>query len=748
MAWAAGGKNAELRTVRPELPSAGSGQRTCWGLALTGALLAAGCADGSVPSSFGGPRLPEPSLDAGDRDGGMPGEGLIDDVAGPSSTTDPTLGGRCADDAQCDDGVDCTVDACDTDLLRCRFVPDALFCQDDSYCNGVEVCTQARGCAPGEVVDCNDKTACTIDRCLEAERACAHEARDADADGDVDAHCDGYAGELPAGDCDDQNSSISGLAVEVCGNAKDDDCDLLTDEFDCAAPEFDECGDALVIEGSGTFALSTLAARADVGGSCAPENATDVFAEVVVENGPTDVTLTLIGGSPALALGAFASCGDASSETACHAAVLDEQGRGTARLLLRSLPNGRHTVAVYGAAALDLELAAQFQPATDDPGFETCGQSRGMVPGEVTVVDLFGARADVASECASEQGDRVLHFEVEETSDARVYASFEGGLGRPMLSLRGADCVEDEALCVATDPADLFARGLEPGEHQLVVSSSLPGRVSVLLELVPLTDAPAGDDCSEPPELVPGDVANIDLREFADDVSLGCLPGARDAVLRLSIDEPSDVLLMLRSAEGDTAAVGIAPAGQCHSTGALGCASSEDSPGRLLERRLLPGDYDVVLESALGSKLELVAFTHPSSAPILATTAEDCDTAIDIPPGGGSLQGNSSGAIAHFSAGCDVGGVGEFGAAEQLLRLVLDERRRVVFDTGASAYRTLISVREGPECPGKEIACSGSFDGPPSYLDLLLDPGEYFVQVDGYAGDEGQWFLEVFEAEP
>ena len=41
-----------------------------------------------------------------------------------------------------------------------------------------------------------------------------------------------------------------------------------------------------------------------------------------------------------------------------------------------------------------------------------------------------------------------------------------------------------------------------------------------------------------------------------------------------------------------------------------------------------------------------------------------------------------------------------------------------------------------------------SFDPPPSYLDVLLDPGEYFLQVDGYAGAEGQWFLDIFEAEP
>jgi hypothetical protein len=702
-----------------------------------------------VPSSFASNPEPAPvARDAGPDAGRRPGEGLIDDVTGPSTTSDPTLGGRCADDAQCDDGIECTVDRCDPDLERCRFVPDDAFCQDGVYCNGVEVCTQARGCRPGEVVQCDDKTSCTIDRCLEAERACVHEPRDADGDGDVDAHCAGHTDAATATDCDDTDPTVSGLQREVCGNGKDDDCDLETDEFDCDSPRYDQCSDALPVTASATFALSTLAAQADMGSSCAPANVSDVFVDVFVEDGPKDVVLTLSGASDALALGAFGQCGDAKSETACHAAVLDPEGRGTARLLLRSLPAGHHPVAVYGAPGLDLELTVAFEPPSEDPGFETCGHSGGLVSGEPTTVDLFGAEEDVQSECATGQGDRVYHFVVDEPSDAHVYANSLDGLGEPMLSLRGDDCAKDEAHCVKGDPAELFARGLAPGEHSLSVSSSLPGRVSLLLELDPQSEAPAGDDCSAPPELAPGKVTNTTLTDYADDVSLGCLTGARDAVFRLSLDQASDVLLVLRLTDGDTGAVAIAPAGKCKRSEALGCESSDISPLRLLERRLLPGAYDVVVESSLAAPVQLVAFTRPTSAPIVATSAENCETVIDVPAGGGSFQGNTAGAVADFSAGCDLGGLGEFGAADQLLHLVLDQPRRVFLDSGQSAYDTLLDLRQGPECPGKEIACAGSSEPPPGYLDVLLDPGEYFLQVDGYAGAEGQWFLDIFEAEP
>ena len=40
--------------------------------------------------------------------------------------------------------------------------------------------------------------------------------------------------EQPGGDCDDANARVFPDAVELCGNAKDDDCDGLIDD-NCAA---------------------------------------------------------------------------------------------------------------------------------------------------------------------------------------------------------------------------------------------------------------------------------------------------------------------------------------------------------------------------------------------------------------------------------------------------------------------------------------------------------------------------------
>ena len=74
--------------------------------------------------------LPGPRGSGGDGGGG----GGEPSDAGPD--VDPTLGGPCTDDAQCDDGADCTSDACDQTLLLCRFTPDDAPCQNDVYCDG------------------------------------------------------------------------------------------------------------------------------------------------------------------------------------------------------------------------------------------------------------------------------------------------------------------------------------------------------------------------------------------------------------------------------------------------------------------------------------------------------------------------------------------------------------------------------------------------------------------------------------
>ena len=74
----------------------------------------------------------------------------------------------------CNDGIACTVDVCDAQARMCFHTPVNELCDDGIYCNGVEMC-DFTGCIPGLPVTCpDDGIACTMDACDEAVKACTH----------------------------------------------------------------------------------------------------------------------------------------------------------------------------------------------------------------------------------------------------------------------------------------------------------------------------------------------------------------------------------------------------------------------------------------------------------------------------------------------------------------------------------------------------------------------------------------------
>jgi hypothetical protein len=163
-----------------------------------------------------------------------------------------------------------------------------------------------------------------------------------------------------------------------------------------------------------------------------------------------------------------------------------------------------------------------------------------------------------------------------------------------------------------------------------------------------------------------------------------------------------------------------------------------------------PGEFRAVAETERGIETAIELFTRPATPTTLVHRSDECEDAVLIPETGGRFEGNTANAFADYEASCDVGGQSAFGAPEQMLRLALSERRRVVFDLAGSAYDTLIVLREASECPGTELTntCVPGYVDGRSFLETVLEPGEYWVQIDGFNGESGKWTLEVFLAGP
>jgi hypothetical protein len=270
-----------------------------------------------------------------------------------------------------------------------------------------------------------------------------------------------------------------------------------------------------------------------------------------------------------------------------------------------------------------------------------------------------------------------------------------------------------------------------------------PEDVTLRLETAPVSEAPPGEGCADAPPLELGVeqvIEDMPIREDAVDPQ--CLVGAPDATFGFELDAKSDVLLVGRFSGGDEGAVSIAKAG-CGDNYACRAGGLTQ---RAVRYGLSPGQYRAVIESTLGNPVGLTWFQRPPVAAVYVPFADDCEHVVTIPETGGRYSGNTSNSFPDFSGGCDVGGQEEFGAPDQILKLSLSKRRRVILDMQGSGYATMLSVREGKFCPGTELpnACAPGYPATRSYLDLDLQAGSYFVQIDGYKGASGPWKLDVF----
>ncbi len=667
--------------------------------------------------------------------------------------TDPELGGPCVEDAQCDDEIDCTSDRCDQALKRCRFSGDDTRCGNGVYCDGAEVCDQKLGCVPGPPTSCSDDNVCTIDTCVEATKTCTHVARDADQDGDPDVHCGGA-------DCDDEDPLVSSAAPEVCASGIDENCDGSIDEAACISPEFDTCLDPLLVTTSGTFAMDSSGASFDYPTSCAvgqPSDKHDVVAAIIVPAGPPiDIVARAKANLPGVNLALAGQCGDPSSELVCSASYPAPSGGAVARVHARGVGGGASETAfplyvtTLGAGPITLDV--EYLPASSKPTNETCGTATDLAPDTPTAVEIVDATVDLESACASTLGERVYRITLGADADLDLYAVSQDGDGVPSISLRDAACAlpEDEITCASAQSTHVFRHALPAGDYYVSVTASAPTTVSLTATLSAPTSVPDDEDCTGSATLTPGVTTDVSMDAHQDDVSPSCFGPATDAAYGLTLPSTSDVLLVQRLSNGDSGAMMLSDATCAGGASELACTFGAQSPVRLRKRAVAAGDYRVVLESASSLPQEITAFTRPTKPTTLVPFSDACADAITIPPTGGFFQGNTSNLTANFSAGCDQSGGPPNGGKDQLLKLVLTEKKRVVLDMTGSGYDTLLDVRKGPSCPGTEVpvACSVGYGGNKSFLDVTLDPATYFIQIDGLATSVGPWVLDVHVVDP
>lgn len=720
---------------------------TAWTLTIASSVVTTACGGGGDSID---PYTRPPTLDAGsDADGAT---SIV--VGDGSAPADPSLGGPCLDDGQCNDSIPCTFDVCDFtaggsdgqndsgSVGRCRYTTDDAQCADATFCNGRERCVLGVGCQSGPVETCQDQDSCTIDTCVETSKSCLHAPRDLDGDGDPDQHC------VAKHDCDDSDPEVSSLHSEVCGNGKDDNCNGAVDELPCATGAADTCATALAIDAPGTYALSTVAAHDDVPLSCA--SGQDVVALVTVPSGGNkDLDLWLNASNAAgaldVAIGVQSTCGSGATELGCRKANYES------RVRVRNVAPGTYAVIAKTSVESALELSVDFLDPTPAATNENCSNPLPITVGTSFPVSLIDPAKDLPSRCLSASGELTYSFTLPSASDVRAYVSVLRGAAVPVLGLRDAACTgaSDEVVCHENDTLPLFARALPAGNYVLTVGASSSIDANVTVSASPPSSPDPDESCSSTstssPPSAPNGTLNFDLDAHVDDIQDGCFEGNPDAAYSLAIAQPSDVLLVARFPPNDVGAVSL-DGSTCTAT--LAC-SVADSPSRVRARNLASGSYRAVVVDRLGRSGSLDTLVRPTAAPVVASSSDACTSnVVVIPPEGGFFTGDTTSAMNDFSSGCDQ--AGSTGSPDVVMRLDLTAAKRVVLDMQGSTYTTLLSVRSGVQCPGLEdsTTCNVGFGAGRSFLDHEFSAGTYWIIVDGFNGESGHFELDVRTLDP
>lgn len=347
-----------------------------------------------------------------------------------------------------------------------------------------------------------------------------------------------------------------------------------------------------------------------------------------------------------------------------------------------------------------------------------------------------------------------------------VVRAIDPGSGfQPVLALRSS-CADarSELSCGFVQPgSDRASLSLElkAGNAFLWVDGESQAGGEFELELS-FDAVPAIDACAEPGLLRGGDTLDVtgETQGLSDDLGSSCGgAGAPDAIYSLVLDRSRRVKLEVTGVAGFRPTLALRGACLEPST-ELACAPGSATGIATIELPGLgPGTYSVIVDgSGSGSNAATGRFrlrvTLGEPAPL--PTNDTCQTALELPMGTvGSpmvlnLQGDTS-AAKNDLPGCEATG------ADLVYTFELAQARRVravATPLSGSRLQPVLSLRRDMQCESQlareQLLCTAAGQpGFPASLDSpRLDPGRWFLIVDGKSRTSGAFDLSVEFATP
>ncbi len=141
-----------------------------------------------------------------------------------AETCDALAGCQAGTPLTCDDGVGCTADSCDEINDTCINAASNALCDNGLFCDGLETCDAINDCQAGTAPDCNDGVGCTVDACDEVGDTCVNTATDSLCDNGL--FCDGPETCDPVNDCQAGAAPNCDDGVGCTDDSCDEDADV------------------------------------------------------------------------------------------------------------------------------------------------------------------------------------------------------------------------------------------------------------------------------------------------------------------------------------------------------------------------------------------------------------------------------------------------------------------------------------------------------------------------------------------
>jgi hypothetical protein len=440
-------------------------------------------------------------------------------------------------------------------------------------------------------------------------------------------------------------------------------------------------------------------------------------------------------------------CADSESEVACND---DDDRRHTRKSRIDEIfEPGVYFVFVDGYAAETGSYAMNVALADAPTLADVCGKARPLTSG-IAAQGLTATSFDYAhASCGDSAKGPDTPFKLDVAQRSRVRVVEHSDDFAPVVHVRRA-CADEstEVGCANTGAADddaAFTGVLDAGTYAVFADTprrEANGKYTLLAELAPEQGSGAqGDACADALGLASQSDRNVTGDTFLahDDFAGKCGGvGGADVIYKVEIPRRSRVSARFTRQEGRHLFVLMRTCGD---------RASETACGAAIDELVQPGTYYLAVDGARADALGRFSFDWRVRE--VATQEGACRSAPPLVEGQ-VVSASTAGAGDKFASSC--GGREDMQTSpDRIYRMVLAKRTHVRLSLTTPTWDGVLAIRktclEPPGTAGAraaEAACNNDADDTHhARVDTTLEPGTYFVQVDGHAtGNEGAFTLE------